>query len=227
MTAERAAMTIAAIRLSRRKFGLAFGGAVLGLAFAPQAAASPLLRFPLRIGYARVGRGGFLHIRSEEQSAWTFMQTRLGGLIDSIEPIQPFDMLAARAPDLDGGANCALVARRLASDAGFNYVILYATNDGQKIYASGASWVSRAFASLRAEVDKDERATGEAHLLDVSGGPAIASVMADAAPREPLNLFDNRRNPERETLTLLTQNLERRLQDFARTGYEAQRSIAD
>jgi hypothetical protein len=186
-----------------------------------------MLRFPLRLGYARIGARGFIHIRSDEQEAWTMMQTRLGGLIDSIEPIQPSDMLGPHAPDVDGGASCAMVARRLASDSGISYVILYATYDGQKTYAHGPSWLSRAFASLRAELDKDNRATGEAHLLDVSGGPSLASVMADTPPRDPLNLFDHGRNPERETLTLLTQNLERRLQDFARAGYAAEHSIAN
>ncbi len=219
-------MTIPPFRLTRRGFGLALGMATLGQ-LAQRASAEPLLRFPLRLGYARIGTGGFIHIRSDEQEAWTMMQTRLGGLIDSIEPIQPVDMLGQRAPEVDGGASCALVARRLASDGGFSHVILYATDDGQKTYPHGGSWLARAFASLRADLDKDNRATGEAHLLDVSGGPALASVTADAAPRDPLNLFDHGRNPERETLALLTQNMERRLQNYARAGYAAERSIAN
>jgi hypothetical protein len=76
-------------------------------------------------------------------------------------------------------------------------------------------------------VGKDDRAVGEAHLLDVSGGMPLASAMADSKPRDPLNLFDGGRNPEREALLKLVQQMERRLQDMARNAYENQRSIAD
>lgn len=155
------------------------------------------------------------------------MQTRIGGLVETIEPIQPSNMLGANTPEVDGGASCALIARQLAANAGFSHVVLYATQDGRKTYEHKDNWFAKAFASFRSGYLKYDRATGEAHLLDVSGGPAIASVAADTAPRNPLNLFDNHRNPEAETLTSLTQSLERRIQDFARAGYEAQRSIAD
>jgi len=212
-----------AIRLTRR--GIV--AALVGAAVTPAAFAAPLLAFPLRLGYARVGPEGFIHLRSTEQQAWTKLQMRIGGLIESIEPIQPSNMLGAKMPDVDGGASCALVARQMAANAGFSHVILYATQDGRKIYEHQDNWFANAFASFRSEYLKYDRATGEAHLLDVLGGPAIASVAADAAPRNPLNLFDNHRNPEGETLASLTQSLERRIQDFARAGYEAQRSIAD
>jgi len=216
-------MTASAIRLTRRGIIALLAGAGV----TPAALAAPALVFPLRLGYARIGETGFVAIRSSEQEAWTQLQTRLGGLIDTIEPIQPSDMLGAKAPELDGGASCAMVARRLAADAGYSHVVLYATQDGRKTYKHGASWVSRAFASLRSEYLKYDRATGEAHLLDIAGGPAIASVIADAAARDPIDPFDNHRNPERETLTGLTTALERRLQSLARPAYEAQRSIAD
>jgi len=216
-------MAISLPSLTRRGLVLTLGG----LALAPRAMASPALSFPLRLGYARIGPSGFVPIRGDEQVAWTEMQTRLGGLIEAIEPIQPDNILGGRAPEVDGGASCAMAARQMANAAGFSHVILYATADGQKTYQHGGSWVARAFASLRAELDTDERASGEAHLLDVAGGPAIASVSADAPPRKPLNLFDNRRNPERETLALLLQGIERRLQAMALPAYEAQRSIAD
>ena len=108
-----------------------------------------------------------------------------------------------------------------------SHVILYATQDGRKVYEHYDNWFAAAFASFRSEYLKYGRATGEAHLLDLSGGPAIASVSADASPRNPLDPFDNHRNPEAETLTALTIALERRLQSLARAGYEAARSIAD
>ncbi len=93
-----------------------------------------------------------------------------------------------------------MVARQMASAAGFDQVILYATHDGQRVYKSEGNWFSDMFVSLQGDLDKDDRATGEAHLLDVAGGMPLATVTADAKPRDPLNLFDGGRNPERETL---------------------------
>ena len=210
-------------RLSRR--GLL--AALCGASLSPAAFAAPAVDFPLRLGYARIGPRGFVPIRSKEQEAWTRLQTRIGGLVDTIEPVQLSNMLGTKAPDVDGGASCALVARKLAADAGLSHVILYATQDGRKVYKHYDNWFSKAFASLRSEYLKYDRAAGEAHLLNVAGGPTIASVSADAPPRDPLDLFDNHRNPEAETLAALTLGIERRLQSLARPGYEVQRSIAD
>lgn len=211
-----------------RRSALRLGALGLGaLTLAPAALAGPMVRWPMRLAYMRVSPSGFVHIRTDEQQAWVQLQTRLGGLIETIQPIQPDDMLGGAAPKVEGGANCAMVARQMASAQGFDQVILYATNDGQKTYKSDGSWFSDLFASLQADLDKDNRATGEAHLLDVGGGPALITVSADAKPRDPLNLWDGGRNPERETLTGLTQGMERRLQDLARDAYESQRSIGD
>ncbi len=211
-----------------RRSALRLGALGLGgLVLAPAALAGPVMRWPLRLAYLRVSPNGFVRIRSDEQQAWTELQARLGGLIEAIQPIQPDDMMGARAPHVEGGASCAMVARQMAAAAGFEQVVLYATNDGQRTYKSDGGWFSDMFASLEADLDKDDRAMGEAHLLDVMGGPALVTVSADAKPRDPLNLFDGGRNPERETLKGLTQEMERRLQDLARSAYENQRSIGD
>ena len=220
-------MTISRFSLTRRT-ALRLGALGVGsLALAPAAMGQTTVQWPLTLAYARMSPTGFVHIRGDEQSAWQTMQMRLGGLIDAIQPMQPADMLGGSTPQVEGGANCAMVARQMAARAGFNYVILYATEDGQRTYKSDGSWFSDLFANLRSDVAKDGRASGEAHLLDVSGGMPLATVTADAKPRDPLNLFDGGRNPERETLASLTQGIERRLQDMASLAYEAQRSIAD
>ncbi|MEQ1609659.1 MAG: hypothetical protein ABL956_11925 [Hyphomonadaceae bacterium] len=209
-------------RVALRTGALGLGGLVL----APAAMAQMTTRWPLKLAYARVSPNGLVHIRGDEQTAWTSMLLRLGGLIDALQPIQPDDMMSA-APKIAGPASCALAARQIASNAGLSHVILYATNDGQRIYASDGGWFSDMFAGLQSDLDKDDWATGEAHLLDVAGGMPIATVMVDAKPRDPLNLFDGGRNPEREALAKLTTAMERRLQDMARAALDAQRSIAD
>ncbi len=210
-------------RASLRLGALGLGG----IALAPLATAQALMQWPMRLAYARVSPAGFVQIRGDEQSYWTAMQARLGGLIEAVQPLQPHDMLGVSTVQTDPAANSVAAARQLAATAGFNHVVLYATNDGQRYYKSDGSWFQDTFASLRADIDKDDRASGEALLLDISGGMPLATVTADAKPRDPLNLFDGGRNPERETLAQLTANLERHLQDMCRLAFEAQRSIAD
>ena len=220
-------MTISSLTLTRRsalRLGMTGVG---GLMLTPAAMAQSAVQWPLRLAYARMSPNGFVAIRSEEQSAWQGMQRRLGGLIDVIQPLQPANMMGASTLKIDDAASCAMVARQMAVAAGFNQVILYATHDGQRVYKSEGNWFSDMFVSLQGDLDKDDRATGEAHLLDVAGGMPLATVTADAKPRDPLNLFDGGRNPERETLMGLTQGIERRLQDMARTALDAQRSFAD
>jgi hypothetical protein len=198
-----------------------------GLALAPQAFAAPGIKFPLRIACMRVGPAGFLQIRHDEQQYWSQMRTRLGGLIERLAPIQPGDMLGSNLTQVEGGPSCAMVARQAAARWGFGHVILYATHDGQNVYTTDGAWWNDLFATMADTFDKDGRAVGEVHLLDVEGGPSIASASADAPPRDPLNLFDGGRNPERETLDLLVQGLEQGLRDLARSAYDSQRSIAD
>lgn len=181
----------------------------------------------MRIAYARVSPGGFVQIRSDEQEKWTGMATRLGGLIASLAPLQPGGMLGGGLPQIEGGANCSLVARQMAQAMGYNQVILYATQDGQQPRQTYDNWFSQTFGNLIADMTKDGRATGEAHLLLTGGGMPLATAMADASPRDPLNLFDGGRNPEREVLVQLAGAMERRLQDMARTAYEGSRSIGD
>ena len=214
-------------RVTRRaalRLGLAGAGVALA---APQALGAPLVRFPLRLAYARVAPEGFVHIRSSEQDVWQQLATRQSGLIEALAPLQPSTMLGGGLPKIDGAASCALVARQMASAAGFSQVILYSTFDGQRKRGPYDNWFAQTFDGMIASFEKDGRATGEAHLLDTSGGMPLVSAMADADPRDLLNLFDGGRNPERETLTQLIRQMELRLQDMARSAYESQRSIAD
>jgi hypothetical protein len=226
-TAEPVHMTLSASSMTRRtalRLGLGGLGAA---ALAQPALAAPAVSFPLRIAYARVTPGGFVQIRSAEQEAWTRMATRLGGLIAALAPLQPGGMLGGGLPQIEGGANCALVARQMAQGAGYDQVILYATQDGQPQRGSYDNWFSQTFNNLVDGVSKDGRATGEAHLLLTGGGMPLATAMADASPRDPLNLFDGGRNPEREVLAALVGAMERQLQDMARNAYDGSRTIGD
>lgn len=210
-----------------RRAALCLGALGLGgLALAPLAQAQQLMQWPMRLAYARVSPDGFVHVRADEQVYWTAMQTRLGGLVETIQPIQPRDMMGRDTPPPEGGGY-ATVARQLAAAAGFNHVILYTTDDGQRVYTSDGSWFQDTFASLRSDLGRGGSATGEAVLLDISGGMPLASVTADTRPRDSLNLFDGHRNPERETLSQLTAQLERRIQDMSRLAFDGQRTFGD
>src|SRR5690606_14879974 len=198
-------------RLTRRGLVTALAGAGI----APAVWALPPPVFPIRLGYARVGPAGFVYLRSDEQLYWSALQTRTGGLISLLEPIQPSDMPGRSPPEADADADPVGAARTRAAARGLSHVVVYTTQDG------------RPAAYLRALFGTYHRATGEAYLLDVSGGQPVASVAWDAPPRNPFNLFDNDRNPERETLAGLTEALGRRLQSLARPAYDGQASIAD
>ena len=231
---DLAYMRNSASPLSRRtalKLGI---GGLVSTALAQQAFAAPPnsslnspLSFPLRIAYARVSPAGFVQIRSDEQEAWTRMATRLGGLISALTPLQPAGTLGGGLPKVEGGANCALVARQMAEDAGYNQLILYATMDGQPPRVTADNWFMQTFNDLWADLEKDGRATGEAHLLQTGGGMPLATASADTPPRDLLNLFDGGRNPEREVLTRLVGAMEQQLQDMARSAYASSRSIGD
>jgi len=117
--------------------------------------------------------------------------------------------------------------REAAARLGFSHVLLYLSHDGQKPYISRGDWLEDLFEAISRPFAPDGHAFAEAHLLDIGGGSPIASAFADAPPRNPLNPFDNGRNPERESLVRLIASLELSIQDLARPAYEHQRSIAD
>jgi hypothetical protein len=220
-------MTFSPFSLTRRsalKLGL---GGLSAAGLAQPAFAAPGISYPMRIAYARLSPAGFVQIRSDEQEAWTRMATRLGGLISALTPLQPAGILGGGLPKIEGNANCVLVARQMAQDAGYNQMILYSTLDGQPPRGSHDNWFWQTFNDLLADIAKDGRATGEAQLLLTGGGMPLASATADAAPRDLLNLFDGGRNPEREVLGQLVGAMERQLQDMARSAYEGSRSISD
>jgi hypothetical protein len=211
------------LRLSRRQLVLGLGAAAL---IAPAASASEM-RFPLRLAYARLGKGGFIAIPLQDQKAWSALQTRLGGLVADIQPIQPGGLLGLAAPESDGGAACAEAARKMAATRGFSHLILYATVDGRRPHDYGGNWLARSLATLQSNIGAHDRAAGEAYLLDVSSGLPLASATADARQKEFLDPFDDARQPERETLAALTRTLETQVQRMAAAGLIAEASIAD
>lgn len=208
-----------------RRWLLAAGACVLA---APGALARPLLSFPMRLPYARVGESGFTPVRTAEQDVWNAMQLRTGGLIEEIVPLPVGGMLGLPPPESDGGAGCALAARRIAMDAGYTHVLLYATASGRPARPPGdMHWLERAFANVRAELSFSNSAIAELHLLHVDGGGPLMSVTADEPPRSPLVLTENHAAKERRALEGAAVAFERRLQDAARPLYAARRSIAD
>ncbi len=213
------------LTLSRRSLGVGLALAALG---APRAFSAPsALRFPLSIGYARIGENGLSRITTRDQTRWSGLQTRLGALVERIEPLQPASLLGAKAPELDGGASCVLLARAQAADLGLPLVLVYATEEKPRTFDARRNWFSRGFASIRSALAPHHPALGEAHLLDTAGGPALASAYADAPPRKPLNPFDNHRRPQEEALDSLITSLEQQFQSAVEGGFMAGRSRAD
>jgi hypothetical protein len=213
------------VSMTRRSFalGVGIGGAALaaGDAFA---VSGPL--FPLHVAIARMSEGRLVRVPTEHQQIWAAFSARLGGLVDAIVPVQPTSLIDLSTPGEDGGAACTAQARGFADRLGCSQVILYATADGIKRGPYPDLWIKRAFQHLREAVQINDRALGEAYLLDVAGGAPLASVSADADRATPLDKLTGRHN-ETETLKLLTADLERRIQNLARPLLAAQASRAD
>lgn len=191
-------------------------------AFGPATPAGDL-RFPLRVGYARIGPDGFLHLGSEDQTLWSAMDVRLGGLIGRLVPLQPSSMLGASAPQMDGGASCALAARQMAADAGLDHALLYAVDEGAR---TEGGWIAQCFAAIRAAGGAG-RIAGEAHLLDIAGGAPVESVFADARRRSLLGALAGKPKGATRTLDELALGMELRLQQAAADALAKQHSIAD
>jgi hypothetical protein len=211
--------------MTRRGFGLAVGLGGIALA-AGRAAAAPAPVFPLRIAIARMGEGGLMRVPTEHQKIWIAFSTRLGGLVEEIAPVQPSSLIDLSAPADDGGETAAAMARGIADRLGCNQVILYATTDGIKRGPYPEPWLNRAFQHIREAVQINDRALGEAYLLNIGGGAPLVSASADADRATPLDTLTGRHN-EIDTLKLLTADLERRVQNLAKPLIAAQASRAD
>lgn len=199
-----------------------------GLLASPAAFAAPALSFPMRLAYARVGEAGFVPVKTAEQDVWSALRLRTGGLIEEILPLPVGGMLGLPPPEADGGAGCALAARRIAMDEGYSQILLYATASGRPARPpKDMFWLDKVFESIRTELSFSNSAVGELHLLDVEGGRPLLSVTADAPPRTPLVLTEPHAGNERRALNGIALAFERRLQDAARPQYRAQKSIAD
>lgn len=181
------------------------------------------LSFPLRIGYARIGPQGFMRLGADEQLRWSAMELHLGGLIARMVPLQSSSMFGAPAPQVDGGAACALVARQMAADAGLGHALLYAVDDDAK---TEGGWIAQCFAAVRAAGGAG-RISGEAHLLDIAGGAPVESAFADAPRRGFLGAVAGRPKAAATTLDLLSAEMERRIQRSAAAAFDAGYSIAD
>ncbi|MEZ5937742.1 MAG: hypothetical protein R3C52_05930 [Hyphomonadaceae bacterium] len=205
----------------------ALGGLAWTLAAAAPAFAAPAVRLPLRALYARVGPDGFVTIGSDEQDVWNALGARVGGLIADLRPLQPDYRLAAHAPESDGGAACAMIARTMAMQAGLDYAIIYATQSGRKSFSHKANWLSKGFAAVRSSLTPYGPAIGEAHVLGLDTGEALISVSADAPPRSALNPFDNHRRPQNEALDRLLIALEDKLRADTAAAFRREASIAD
>lgn len=211
--------------MTRRNLGLAIGLGGVALATG-RAFAAPAPLFPMRLAVARMGEGGLLRVSTDHQQIWAAFSSRLGGLVDDIVPVQPTSLIDLSAPADDGGAACAAQARGIADRLGCGQVILYATADGIRRGPYRGFWIKRAFQHIREAVQINDRALGEAYLLDVAGGAPLVAASSDADRATPLDTLTGRHN-EIDTLKLLTVDLERRMQNLAKPLLAAQASRAD
>lgn len=193
-----------------------------GAAIAPRALAAPTVTFPLRIAVAKLTPTGLARLSAEQQTIWSAMAQRLGGLIESIEPVQPSSLITPRPPEVDGGRSALEQACNIAEELICPHLILFATEQPSRTVQAPAQWLSKALTSVRDVVTPD-RMMGEVLLVGAENINVVARATTDVAPR--FMIFGP--EPETETVKALAVSLERRLQLIARDQYAASRSITD
>lgn len=159
------------------------GGGTRGVdrAVLEAASAEPLLRFPARIGLARLSHGRLTGVPAEEADAWIAMLERLGPGYGQVVPVSPllagFDAQrrdASRSPVDD----IRIAAARQHIDAVLIYEVTSASRDRATVLSAADFTIIGAF--LIPSRSLQGTATAAALLVDVRNGYPYGSALANA-----------------------------------------------
>ncbi len=143
--------------------------------------AEPLLRFPARIGLARLSRGRLTGVPAEEGDAWIAMLERLGPGYGQVVPVSP--LLAgfnAQRGDVSRGPvdDIRIAAARQHIDAVLIYEVIGASRDRATVLSAVDFTIIGAF--LIPSRSLQGTATAAALLVDVRNGYTYGSALANA-----------------------------------------------
>jgi len=161
------------------------------------AAVEPTLRFPARIGIARLDRAQLTAIPLDEGKAWTEAATRLGASYGEFVPISPL-IAAMLEPVRDSDVRVDPVRRAVedirlaAARQHLDAVVIYevdATADTKANPLSLAEWTLIGAIVLPTENVKAQ-GIAQAILLDVRNGYPYGTVQADADDKSASARFE-------------------------------------
>src|SRR5271170_2694301 len=152
------------------------------------AAVEPILRFPAKVGIARLEHGELSAIPSDEGKAWTETVTHLGGSFGEFVPISPF--IAAmlepardyRDPVINGTRRAVEDIRLAAARQHLDAVLIYETDATDNMKSNPLSLAEWTLIGAFVLPSENVRAEGIAQgiLLDVRNGYPYGTLQASA-----------------------------------------------
>jgi hypothetical protein len=162
------------------------------------AAVEPILRFPAKIGIARLEHGQLSAIPSDEGKAWTETVTHLGGSFGEFVPISPF--IAAmlepardyRDPQINGTRRAVEDIRLAAARQHLDAVLIYETDATDNMKSNPLSLAEWTLIGAFVLPSENVRAEGiaQAILLDVRNGYPYGTLQASVDDTTSAARFD-------------------------------------
>ena len=231
----------------------ALGASSLALKPAFAAPSPEILKLPTSIAYMRFDQNGVVRMKPDDRGTWELMARHLGGLVERMEPFEYSAILPMPAPITDGGASAALHARNMASQAGYDYILIFAIMPPEKEETEltpksaeiederqrrlgprarafqRVKWVFSGVSKPPSFIvpEKTGDVVGEAHLIAAQTGAVIASSWSSIPENKSRGIFREKYDAEDHVLQALSADMERRIQDLARLNYHNGRSLAD
>jgi hypothetical protein len=137
------------------------------------AAVEPNLRFPARIGIARLLDGRLVSLPADEAESWTTALDALGPGYGEVVPVSPLvSAMVNSSSTYKDPANVVNNIRRAAARQHLDHVLIYEVTDRERFEKNGLSLADVSILGLFVlpSRDVDVRATASAMLVDVRNG---------------------------------------------------------
>lgn len=219
-------------------------------------AAPPVLRLPAAMLYMKLDLNGMTMPPAHDRLLWQQMSMNLGGIITRIEPM-PKNRLMGHMDDIDGAGAAILNARTLAKQAGYDFIIVYGVlpeASEEEITEAGkprrikdrsiiagvrrrltfwehhndiANYEPPTNDQIHKQLSRTSSLVGEAHLLDVRGGPPLASAWAEAEKLSLVQKYTSKDKRELMIIEELVLGIQREIYQLSYQNLGKQKSLAD
>jgi rhombotail lipoprotein len=181
------------------------------------AAIEPDLRFPARIGLARIENGHLTSGPIEETQAWGDLAEKLGAPYGDFVPVSPFiaDMVRPNAKrDMSNNSSHNVVAdiRRASARQHLDYVLAYEVAQNTSDESNGLSFANLTVLGMYIIPSRNVKinSTASAILIDVRNGYPYGTASAIATDKQMRTLVgsgSSRRKAENNAYLLAVENL--------------------